>query len=266
MVRNCLLVVLEGCGSQAGAGGGLSSADSGPTTQPIVLVTLDAARSGGSSLAVDSTYLYFSPTNSVQRLALAGGTPATVATGIHGPIVLDASHVYGFDATGIVSVPKTGGTPTSVTKGSRLGEHLAVEATRIYFPDYYGLRTNGDNYYPTIFSPTPATGTMLNIPTQQYITGPFARDDTNLYWFSDNLPNGEVRLMSVAKSGGTATTLTSGGGGIPDGPAFDGTRLYWTTSGGWTAPIPPSTLRALPATGGAPTLLASPDQPRDLAA
>ncbi len=79
------------------------------------------------------------------------------------------------------------------------------------------------------------------------------------------MTNGEVRLMSVAKSGGTATTLTSGGGGIPDGPAFDGTRLYWTTSGGWTAPIPPSTLRALPATGGAPTLVASPDQPGDLA-
>jgi hypothetical protein len=228
-----------------------------------VLVTRDPAQLAGGSLALDSTFLYFSTSSAVERIALTGGTPSTVASGMHGPIALDASHVYGFDATGIVSAPQSGGTPTLVQK--TLGTHVAVDSTHLYFHDYYGERVNGDNYHQSIFSLNLATGTVLDVATQQFVTGPFVGDDTHLYWFSDNQPNGEVRLMSLAKSGGPPTILAHGSGGTPDGPAFDGKDLYWTTWGGWTTPVPPATLQALPAIGGTASLLASPSQPGDLA-
>jgi hypothetical protein len=257
-----LPALLAGCSAGTGGGGQGARRDSS-TPGPTVLVTRDPAQLAGASLALDSTFLYFSTTSMVERIALAGGTPSTVASGMHGPIAVDASHVYGFDATGIVSAPKSGGTPTLLQK--TIGTHFAVDSTHVYFHDYYGVRVNGDNYYQSIFSTELATGTVLNLATQQFVTGPFVSDDTHLYWFSDNQPNGEIRLMSLAKSGGPATILTHGGGATPDGPAFDGKDVYWTTYGGWTTPVPPSTLQALPAIGGTPSLLASPSGPGDLA-
>src|SRR5262249_2387934 len=140
----------------------------------------------------------------------------------------------------------------------------AVDDTHLYFHDYYGTRTNGDNYHQSIFQLALTTGTVLNIATGQFVTGPFAGDATNLYWFSDDEPSGDVKLMHLSKSGGAAELLTSGVG-TPEGPVFDGVNLYWTTYGGWTSPPPPSTVRMLPATGGTPSLLASPDQPGHLA-
>jgi hypothetical protein len=264
-VRFCLFALMVGCGSNAG-GVGPPPSDAGTTTPPpTVLATLGPAALNGSNLAIDSAFLYFTTSSGAMRVPLAGGTPVQVAAGMRGPLVLDAKNVYGFDATGIVSAPKSGGALTSVSKGSQLGQHLAVDATHLYFHDYYGVRVNGDNYHQSIFQLALATGTVLNIATNQFVTGPFASDDANLYFFSDNSPSGEVRLMSVSKSGGGTTTPWSTSNVGPDGPAFDGTNLYFTTSGGWTNPIPAAALRSLPATGGAPVLLASPDNPGDLA-
>ena len=235
------------------------------TPPPTVLASTSAAELNGATLAVDSTFLYFTTTSTVQRIALAGGLPLTVATNMHGPIVLDANNVYGFDATGIVSAPKSGGAPASASKGSALGQHLAVDATNLYFHSYYGVRTNGDNYHQSIYSLQLATGTVLNIATNQFVTSPFASDAANLYWFSDNDSFG-VKLFSMPKSGAAPTMLASGGG-PPDGPAFDGTSLYWTTSGGWSAPLPPSTVSSLASAGsGTPAVLATAlDTPGDLA-
>jgi hypothetical protein len=230
-----------------------------------VLATLDPAQLAGSNLAIDAAYLYFVTPSGAMRVPIAGGTPATVGAGMRGPIVLDANNVYGFDPTGIVSAPKSGGALTSVSKGSHLGSSLAVDATTLYFHSYYGVMTNGDNYHQSIYALTLATGTVLNIATTQFVTGPFASDADTLYWFSDNQLNGEIRLMSLLKTGGTATALMHSPKGSPDGPAFDGTNLYWTTNGAWSTPIPPPTVVMLPATGGTPSLVASPDNPGDLA-
>jgi hypothetical protein len=234
------------------------------TPPPTVLATLDPTMLAGSNLAIDSAFLYFTTSSAAMRLPLAGGAPVQIAAGMRGPLVLGANDVYGFDATGIVSVPKTGGTLASVHKGSQLGEYLAIDATHLYFHDYFGVRTNGDNYHQSIFQLELATATVTSIATNQFVTGPFVGDDVHLYWFSDDQPVGDVKLMSLTKSDGATTVLTAGVGN-PDGPAFDGANLYWTTWGGWTRPPPPSALRALPASGGTPALLASPDQPGDLA-
>jgi hypothetical protein len=263
-VRTCLLALLMGCGSASG-GSGASTADAGTTVPPpTVLATLDPTVLAGSNLAIDSAFLYFTTSSAAMRLPLVGGAPMQIAAGMRGPLVLGANDVYGFDATGIVSAPKTGGTLASVHKGTQLGQHLAVDASHLYFHDYFGQRVNGDNDHQSIFQLELATAAVMNLATTQFVTGPFAGDDANLYWFSDNQPVGDVKLMSLAKSNGSATVLTAGVG-TPDGPAFDGTNLYWTTSGGWTSPPPPSTLRELPRSGGTPALMASPDQPGDLA-
>jgi hypothetical protein len=229
------------------------------------LTTLDPAQLAGSTLAIDATALYFTTTAGAMRLPLAGGTPALVAAAMHGALVLDATTVYGFDATGIVSAPKSGGTPTSVRAGTQLGQHLAVDVTRLFFHDYYGLRANGDNYHQSIFALTLATGAVTNVVTNQLITSRFVDDGANLYWFSDNCPPGHLQLMTVSKSGGSATTLLTSTESA-DGPVFDGSALYWTSFGGCTTPPPTPALRMLPTGAATPTELAGAlDQPGDLA-
>jgi hypothetical protein len=230
-----------------------------------VLTTIDPAQLNGSTLAIDASALYFTTTAGAMRLPLAGGAPILVAAGMHGPLVLDASTVYGFDATGIVSAPKSGGTPTSVRAGTQLGQHLAIDATRLYFHDYYGVRANGDNYHQSIFALTLATGAVINLVTNQFVTSRFVDDGANLYWFSDNCPPGHLQLMSVAKTGGSATTLLTSTESA-DGPVFDGSALFWTRSGGCATPPPAPALRMLPIGAVTPTELAvALDQPGDLA-
>jgi hypothetical protein len=267
-VRVFFLALLVGCGAHAGGRGGSDGggADLGASIgSPTVLATFDPAQLSGQFLALDSGWLYFETSGNLMRVATSGGKPSLVGTGLNGPYVFDAANAYGFDAMGIAFVPKSGGASTSLRKATQLGQHLAVDATSLYFHDYYGVRTNGDNYNQGIFQIALATGTVLNIATGQFVTGPFASDASNLYFFSDNSFNGEVRLMRVAKAGGSATILARANP-FPDGPAFDGAALFWSSTGGWVGmPIPPSTLSSLPASGGTPSLLASPDAPGDIA-
>src|SRR5262249_13422760 len=116
-VRVWPLALLVGCGSAAG--GAPPVPDGRPTTPPPVWATLGPTALGGSSLAIDSAFLYFTTSTAAMRVPLAGGAPLVVAAAMRGPLVLDASNVYGFDATGIVSAPKTGGTPVSVRMGAQ---------------------------------------------------------------------------------------------------------------------------------------------------
>ena len=260
-MRVCLLALLVGCGSHSSGGGGGPDLGSS-TTPPTVLATFDPAQLNGQFLALELPFLYFGANGNLMRIPTVGGAPDLIGTGITGPFVLDAVNAYGFDASGIASVPKVGGTVTSLHKGTQLGRHLAVDNTTLYFHDYYGQRANGDNYHQSIFALTLATGAVTNIATNQFVTGPFAQINASLYWFSDNCPPGQTSLMQLPLGGTPAAVFTDEES--PGGPIVVGEFMLWTNFGG-CAPVPPSQLHQLAPDNTQTVIADGLDMPGDLA-
>jgi hypothetical protein len=109
----------------------------GGTATPLVSVN-------GSPVAVDASNLYYgfhglgggNTYGPVLQLPLAGGTPTTLATGLHmvDGIAVDAANVYWADNSGsVLRVPIGGGAVTTLATKQVLCGDIAVDATHVYF-------------------------------------------------------------------------------------------------------------------------------------
>jgi hypothetical protein len=108
----------------------------GPTTTLV--------SGNGSPLAVDANNVYYgfhglggsNTYGPVLQLPLAGGTPTTLATGLHmiDGIAVDGANVYWADNSGtLLRVPIGGGAVTTLAAKQVFGGDIAVDATYVYW-------------------------------------------------------------------------------------------------------------------------------------
>jgi hypothetical protein len=211
-------------------GGATTTLTDGPSFQMAV------------SIAVDDTSVYWSGSESwgpengmILSVPLDGGAPTTLASGqgvgpSAGDLAVDATSVYWGGSVGVMKMPKSGGTPTTLVSTSSYVANLAVNATNVYWIGSGGVMK------------VPVAGgavTPLADGSATYGGGSmaFAVDATNAYWITNGAVGTPQRVMRVPLSGGTPTTLLSGGTallpggtGWGSGPvmAVSATSLYWT--------------------------------------
>jgi hypothetical protein len=190
-------------------------------------------------IAVDSSNAYFLENNgqapaSLDRVPLAGGTPAPVATvplPMQG-IALDNTNIYWIDypqdgaggVTGnVMKMPKAGGPQTVLATGGRMGG-IALDATSVYWVDFdaNAVRTvpidGGD---PVTLASATSIGAFIAV------------DSTSVYyWVTADRNDAAVpaSLTKVPIAGGTPTTLASGVYG-PFDIAVSSTSVFWTAWG-----------------------------------
>ena len=116
-----------------------SVANSGGTAN--TLSTGPSKDEGWAGLQVDANSIYFadSTAKAVMKVAKAGGTPATLSSGLTypGSLALDATSIYVMDGMtapfSILKIAKTGGSPVSVASSLSNSEIMVIDGTNIYF-------------------------------------------------------------------------------------------------------------------------------------
>jgi hypothetical protein len=238
----------------------------GGQCQPIILATNADYPFG---IAVDSTSVYWvnqawdapTPSGSVMKIGVTGGTLVTLASGQPQPqaVALDANNVYWVNTAppsgGISSVPKNGGAVTNIGQAYLSFPSIAVDQTSVYWLSCvqfggctiaktlkngvsttsissangplatpFGVVTDSLNLYWTDSAgsyETPLAGGSVTSVWTRAAPG-LVSDGVSLYWANGN------SLMAVSINGGSApTTLTTS---VTDliAMAVDESRLYWT--------------------------------------
>jgi hypothetical protein len=213
--------------------------------QPVVL-----AMGVFTEIAIDTANVYWTniPGASVMRIAIAGGTPATLASGQDNPtgIDVDGSSVYWANAasspgTGAIKKIAIGG-GTAVTLASALTNptNVAVDNTSVFWTDSLGhllMKVSKVGGSTT----TLVSDVVAGSPTDLTV------DSTNVYWCTGS----EVRRIS--KAGGSFVTLAASQFSGPRGIAVDASNAYWAT------PLLSSgDIRKTPISGGAYSVLFAP--------
>lgn len=166
-------------------------------------------------------------------------------------IAIDASNIYWVNFGGIDSgpssahvfaLPKSGGTPAEIAVTEGEPYHLFVDDTHVYWdvvasePPLTG--------HGILYGVPKAGGPVTKIfvgPTNLYSV---TMDEARFYW-----ENGEGKIMSLPKSGGTPTLVVEGAeSGYLYKITVDEEHLYWRTPS-------PALLMSTPKSGGASKLL-----------
>lgn len=134
----CSLVVAVGSGNVywTTGGGVLTSASGAPVTLP--------QGTGWSGIAIDGTSVYWTDdgAGTVVKMALSGGAPVTLASGLDTPdsIALDAANVYFTEGSGpgqVMKMPLSGGTPVKLADDPLGPSGLEVDTTNVYWTENY---------------------------------------------------------------------------------------------------------------------------------
>ncbi len=122
----------------------------------------------------------------------------------------------------VMRMPKSGGPPTVLAGGQFLADHLAIDATHVYW--------SHDRWEPgkahSLISRVPKHGgAVVDIYDGDRGVESLAVDDTDVFWAS-----GQVRgkILKQAKSGGAPLELAKDQWN-PRGLAIDAKNVYWLT-------------------------------------
>jgi hypothetical protein len=203
-------------------------------------MTLASHQALPSTLAADSTNLYWSNgagcsssascPGAIMTVPLSGGTPLVLASGPYFPqsLAIDGARVYWGTSDGrLMSVAKTGGTPTMLAYYRTSIGSLAVDATSLYWT------TASGDIMKTPIGGGASTPLLVGVTS----IGDIAVDSTNAYFTTGAYP-GPNAVQKIPLDGGTPSTLWIG----PDAPEeirIDATSIYFTTSSGVVTRLSP---------------------------
>lgn len=190
------------------------------------------ASSQASSLAIDTTYVYWSTLkntadNAVYRAPLAGGTPYTIQANIAYPrdVAVDDSFVYWCYENGIDRRSKTSTTVTHVLSGQKVDE-IELGQNNVYFVEGSADGTVG--WVAKTGGPATNLNTLQNRPTD------IAIDDEWVYF-----PAAGAGIIKKVRKSGTGTTVLASGYDSPVRLAIDDQHVFFTDSdGGLVVQIP----------------------------
>jgi hypothetical protein len=254
----------------------LVKADKGTGT----LTTLATGFLDPPSLVLDETNVYVASPfiakgGGLVRVPKAGGSPTqlvktdalAVPALAHHALGVDGANVYWTDTHGkVMSVAKAGGSPKEINSTPlNPGEmrDLAIDSSGVYWVNYGDpLAELRDGYLKGV--PTTGGKPIFFLDLIQFVnlkrTGggapsDIALDADNLYW-TDFGPtrNSEKAIKSVAKAGGSVTTLATMST-EPTGIALDALFVYWTTRG--SPGVANGTVMKVSKTGGEAKALAT---------
>ena len=169
-------------------------------------------------VAVDATHVYWTGSDKLFAMPVAGGAPATLASGLDAPggIALVGDEVVVRVAQAIDQVPTAGGAVTVVTTAQK-PQAIAADAANVYW-------TESDS--GAVMQAPRAGGTPITLATGQNEPFGIAVDDRFVYW--------------VTFFGDTIMRCPIGGGGVEQlakdvhGPvaiAVDDTHIVWGSFG-----------------------------------
>jgi len=184
----------------------------------------------------------------VMKVALTGGTPVALDTGLEDPWGIAATNVYYTNAGGgrVKSVPIAGGTPTVLASGQSGPAGIAVDGTNVYWANYTG---------GTISSiAKTGTGTVKVLTSSdnaQYAVG-VAVNSTTLFFTA--APGGTTSLVASMPLAGSATPIVLASGQDTSwGIVIDANNVYWTNND----VSPGGAVSSVPLAGGSITKLAT---------
>jgi hypothetical protein len=249
---------IAGEAGAAACGGDMdaSTLEAGPT---------DASGDGGlqlltwgetatDSIAIDSLNVYWTTSDEVLGMPLAGGAPIVLANGQELPhgLAVDATSVYWANTDGsVMKAPVGGGAWALLATGSSYEvpvvgiRNLAVDSESVYWAN----PASGQVLKVSIDG-----GTVVTLSSGERSPGALAIDGTSVYYTT--LSDGDVKVIPIA--GGSPVTIASGQK-MPAAIAVDSESVYWTNFSG-------SDVMKASLGGGNPQILASGKGiPRDLA-
>jgi hypothetical protein len=193
-----------------------------------------------NSVAVDGTSAYFTvPQNgAVMKVALGGGTPAQIGTGVRPwTVKVDGTSVYWTDPSSslVTKALLDGGSPQPLATGDE-PKPLAIDGESAYWaagPAGNVLKVALDG------------GATQPLAIGQGFPNAIAVDSNSVYWTTQT---GRT-VMQVPLGGGISKQLADAGI-EPRGIATDGINVYWTDSGG-------GAVMRVPLDGGSPVPIAT---------
>jgi hypothetical protein len=176
-----------------------------------------------SSIAVDSTGVYWETTHAIMKVGLDGGTPVKLAAtlGIPNSVAIDSASVYWADGfgSGVQKAGLNGGSPVTLASApySLEASKITVDAFNAYWVD--------DRGGLSIVSLSGGTPLVLHGAGAAAL----ASDSATVFFASGNAgfmtPQGGT-IKAVGVDGGVISTLVCGQLG-PQAIAVDSTSVYW---------------------------------------
>lgn len=228
-----------GPGGAGGAGTGGAGA-SGAGGQPVDTVLLADDQSRPYGIASDGAYVYWAnfgdganATGSLMRVAVDGGTPEELESGLFGPteVGLDDANVYWITVGntvangGVYMRPKQGGATTALLEDYAQVYDLVVvpSPARVYFT--CGL-CDGTTQGQVAYIPV-AGGAPTVIASDQGTPWAITAASGSLFWVNRDAN----QVMTSDLEGSSVSPVTEDASG-PDGIAVAGSKVYWITSSG----------------------------------
>jgi hypothetical protein len=168
-------------------------------------------------------------TRRVMKMPVNGGTQTTLMARENIVYVAtDGAHVFfieaRLDSTNnfvdyLMKVPVGGGTPVTVANMGGSSQHLAVDATNVYW-----RRGNALVKMPK------AGGTITTLVSSAPFAVSLASDGTHLYWAENDWMASSGGIKKVSVAGGTPSAVLSNVANVL-GVAVDNYSVYWTVGG-----------------------------------
>jgi hypothetical protein len=232
------------------------------------IVTLASGLNSPGRLAVDSTSVYFTDSNTLMEVPVSGGAPAILGQ-TPGAFAVASGVVYWADWAGgtLNKMPLHGGTVVTLASSQDHPSAVAVDSSSVYWTN--SGCADWTNCGTVVTVPI-SGGTPTTLASGQYSPSRIVVDATSVYWVNDGAVEVSTphytTLMKIPIGGGTPISLASPGQILPiggDDIAVDTAYVYWSfrlcttyptpcTGTGETGPVV-----KVPLAGGDPITLAS---------
>jgi hypothetical protein len=239
----CLSLACTSSSPSAPAG-----ADAGEGGSPAVVLASGENLPGPITVAGGFVYWVNADGRARRAPTTAGAAmnvPTTVATGCK-PVAIaaDGASVYcGTNDQRIVAVPLDGGAPSTLAGAQQVSD-LAVDAQRLSWTTYWGVRVAGGNDISDVAAIPLDGGAIQYLATGQLLPGSIVGNGSHAYWVatttdaSGKIPPHGIMVFRAPFDGGAAQVLASSngtasyGGGYNKSVAVTASVVLWSNDEG----------------------------------